>query len=143
MKKRISKYLFMLLMLFSLSFQTACTFYSYDTSTTSIKVDTSSSTSSSNNEENNTSSNNGSSSTPPSTGNNGTSTTPNTGGNQGSSNDPVTSSPLGFTNGYIMAIDYINTLLRLEDIIDFKQSKELSDYIQTALDKTLTSRNLK
>jgi len=49
----------------------------------------------------------------------------------------------GFTNGYIMAIDYINTLLRLEDIIDFKQSKELSDYIQTALDKTLTSRNIK
>ena len=62
--------------------------------------------------------------------------------------DKIESLPLqayekGFTNGYILAIDYINTLLRLENIIDFKQSKELSDYIQTALDKTLTSRNIK
>jgi hypothetical protein len=62
--------------------------------------------------------------------------------------DKIESLPLqayekGFTNGYIIAIDYINTLLRLENIIDFKQSKELSDYIQTALDKTLTSRSLK
>ena len=56
---------------------------------------------------------------------------------------PIQAYEKGFTNGYIIAIDYINTLLRLENIIDFKQSKELSDYIQTALDKTLTSRNLK
>ncbi len=49
----------------------------------------------------------------------------------------------GFTNGYIIAIDYITTLLRLENIIDFKQSKELSDHIQMALDRTLASRNLK
>ena len=116
-KKRISKYLFILLMLVSLSFQTACTFYSYDTSNTSIKVDTSDS--SSNNEDNNSSSNTGSSTTPPSSGNGNTSTTPDTGGgsttppntgnNQGSTppiedntnKEPVISSPVDFKNGYV------------------------------------------
>jgi hypothetical protein len=83
-------------MLVSLSFQTACTFYSYDTSNTSIKVDTSDS--SSNNKDNNSSSNTGSSTTPPNTEDNQGSTPPI---EDNTNKEPMINSPAEFTNGYI------------------------------------------